>query len=459
MTKKNNWKKRNTVNNGLASALGLDFYSSATNPFELYSNASPFILSNQWVELVNLYKNNGFIKLAVDLPVADCFRNGGYELESATLDGEELQELNETLHTKDDEIIKQVMRWARLFGGGSIVCNTEQQPDTPFNPETIQGKDVEFLACDRWQCYPLDSRLRLAQTFALVDVEQGEKGEFQIYDKSRIKSFVGEVQPYYLRNQAQGWGLSIIEAIIPQLSQYLKANSVILELLDEAKIDVLKIFGLADILLSENGESAVKRRVDIFAKEKNYKNVGVMDTQDDYIQKVMSFGGLNQLLEKIFLLICSSLRIPYSKVFGRGASGFSSGEDDLENYNAMIMSEMRNPAEELIKWVAQIRACQLFGRKIDDLTIKWKPLRVMSEAEEQQIKSQKIASYVQLLQMGIITRKKLAEQLQKDEIIAFSEEELTELENDDSPIPDEETETEEVINNSFTDKVKNFFKR
>ena len=83
----------------------------------------------------------------------------------------------------------------------------------------------------------------------------------------------------------------------------------------------------------------------------------------------------------------------------------------------------------------------------------------MSEAEEQQIKSQKIASYVQLLQMGIITRKKLAEQLQKDEIIAFSDEELMELENDDSPIPDEEIETEEVINNSFTDKVKNFFKR
>ena len=146
MPKKNNWKKRNTVNNGLASALGLDFYSSATSPFELYSNASPFILSNQWVELVNLYKNNGFIKLAVDLPVADCFRNGGYELESATLDGEELQELNETLHTKDDEIIKQVMRWARLFGGGSIVCNTEQQPDTPFNPEILN--EVESFTRD-----------------------------------------------------------------------------------------------------------------------------------------------------------------------------------------------------------------------------------------------------------------------------------------------------------------------
>lgn len=460
MSRKKNWKKRNTVNNGLSSALGLDFYSGAQNPFEIYTNATPNILSYNWVDLVNLYKNNGFIKLAVNLPVADCFRNGGFEFESGTLEAEDVQKLNETIKEKDLEIVKQAMRWARLFGGGAILCNTEQQPDTPFNPETIYKKDVEFLACDRWQCCPLGNNLTLADKFQLVNTSEKEEDSLnQTYDKTRVKPFVGEVQPYYLRTQMQGWGLSIVEAIVPQLSQYLKANSVILELLDEAKIDVLKIFGLADLLISENGESAVKRRVDIFAKEKNYKNVGVMDMQDDYIQKTMSFSGLNQILEKIFLLICSSLRIPYSKVFGRGASGFSSGEDDLENYNAMIMAEQREPIEPILKWIAQIRACQLFGRKVDDLTIKWKPLRVMSEAEEQQIKSQKIASYVQLLQMGVMTRKQVAEQLIKDEIIAFSDEELLFLENDDSPIPDDEIETEEVISNSLTGKIKNFFKR
>ena len=45
-----------------------------------------------------------------------------------------------------------------------------------------------------------------------------------------------------------------------------------------------------------DGEGDYRQIVDS-AKEKNYKNVGVMDTQDDYVQKTMSFSGLNQILE------------------------------------------------------------------------------------------------------------------------------------------------------------------
>ena len=194
--------------------------------------------------------------------------------------------------------------------------------------------------------------------------------------------------------------------------------------------------------------------------EKNYKNVGVMDSQDDFVQKTMTFAGLNQILEKIFLLICSSLRIPYSKVFGRGANGFSSGEDDLENYNSMIMSSLRKPAEPLIEWTAQIIACNLFGRKIEDLSIKWKPLRVLSEEQEQAIRTQKINSYIMLLQSGVLTRKQVAEKLQQDDIIAFSEEELKALENDfgdDEEI--EEIEETSSVNNSLMEKFKSVFKR
>ena len=38
------------------------------------------------------------------------------------------------------------------------------------------------------------------------------------------------------------------------------------------------------------------------------------------------------MIEKIQYLVCAALKRPYSKVFGKGSSGFSSGEDDLENY-------------------------------------------------------------------------------------------------------------------------------
>lgn len=418
------------VNNGLASALGLNNPAEQMTRDIIYSNAVNNLLSLNFVPLTNTYKSNAFAKIAVDLPVADCFRDGGFKLDSATLNSEELKKLQEIIEEQDIEIIKQCMRWGRLYGGGVIICNTNQKSDTPFNPETIYNKPIEFLAADRWQCYPLATSLYLAEEFMLQDNMMGEKGDNVIIDKSRLMTFTGEVQPYYIRNQLQGWGASIFEAIVPQLNQYLKANSVILELLDEAKIDILKIFNLASLLTSADGEKAVRRRAEIFAQQKSYKNMGVMDTNDDYVQKTMSFAGLNELLEKIFLLICSSLRIPYSKVFGRGANGFSSGEDDLENYNAMIMSELRVPSQQIIKWIAQIRCCQLFGRKVDDLTINWKPLRVLSDREKQEIETSKINSYIQLIEVGVMNKKQVAEKLNQEGIIAFSQKELSAIDDE-----------------------------
>lgn len=423
----------NIVNNGLASALGLDNVQTVNNPLTILNNATNYLLSMNWVQLTNTYKSNGFAKMAVDLPVSDTFRDGGFELESATASPDDLLELrNKMDKSQDVEIIKQCLRWGRLYGGGCLVVNTNQKPETPFNPETIYNKDVEFIACDRWQCIPNASALQLADSFSIADYGMGEDS-LLTYDKSRVKVFTGEVQPYYLRNMLNGWGASIFESIIPQLTQYIKANSVVLELLDEAKIDILKIFGLSDLLISANGEQAVKKRVEIFAKNKNYKTMGVMDTQDDYEQKTMSFSGLNELLEKIFLLICSSLRIPYSKVFGKGSSGFSNGEDDLENYNAMIMSDLRVPCTSIIEWVAQIRACQLFGSKIDDLRVVWKPLRVLKETEQQQVKSAKTNSIIQLIQTGVLTKQQGAQELVKDGIINLSDEEIENIDNEFNP--------------------------
>lgn len=452
--------KQQTVNNGLAQAIGLNEISEQMSQDTILGNATNNLLSLNFVPLANTYKSNGFAKIAVDLPVSDCFRDGGFELDSATLSSDELKELQEIIEEKDVEIIKQCMRWGRLYGGGVIICNTNQKADTPFNPATIYKKPIEFLACDRWQCYPLATSLYLAEEFLLQDNMMGEKGNNVIFDASRVKTFIGEVQPYYIRTQLQGWGASIFESIIPQLTQYIKANSVILELLDEAKIDILKIFDLASLLTSAEGERAVRRRAEIFAQQKSYKNMGVMDSQDDYQQKTMTFAGLNEMLEKIFLLICSSLRIPYSKVFGRGASGFSSGEDDLENYNAMIMSELRVPAQPLIKWIAEIRCYQLFGRKVDDLTINWKPLRVMTEKEKQEIENGKINSYIQLLQARVLTPKQVAEKLNQDEIIAFSEEELNQLDDTFDSIDEQMIQQESITaNNSLWQKVKDGIKR
>lgn len=440
-------KNKQIVNNGLESALGLDnpYIESMNNPNLIFKNASPYLLSLQYMPLSNTYKSNGFVATAVDLPVSDAFRNGGFEIESDILTPDEISELKEKMSDANDiEILKDCLRWGRLYGGGCVLISTNQKEDLPLNPETLKGEDVEFFAVDRWQCIQNASSLQLADSFMLQDNLMGEDGNNIIYDKSRVLTYTGKTQPYFIRNMLQGWGASILEDIVPQLNQYLKANSVILELLDEAKIDILKVSGLAQLLQSAKGEQVVRRRIEIAAANKNYKSMLAMDSEDDYDQKQISFGSLDQMLEKIFLLVCSCLRIPYSKIFGKGANGFSSGEDDLENYNAMIDSDIRVPATKILKQMIDIRCFQLFGKKDASLTIKWKPLRVLSEKEQQEMQTQKINSYVQLLQAGVLTPKQVAEHLCNAEILTLSDEEINKLKDDFEVEEFETIETDKI---------------
>ena len=450
MAKNKNKKQldKNVVNNGLNNVIE---YNGAINNRissfgEIAATATYELLSTKPNILTNTYKNNSFAQIAVDLPVQDAFRDGGFEIDSQTLSADELLELNDLMEDKGDKtVLKDCARWGRLYGGGSIVIDYGDKPEKYLNIDTLYKKDFNLFACDRWQCTPAGESVYMADKFIIQNTRTHKK-QFEV-DKSRLKLYIPKLEPFYVRDQLSGWGASIFESIIPALAQYIKANNVILELLDEAKIDILKIFGLSDALISADGEAAIKKRLKIFAEQKNFQSVGAMDVKDDYVQKQLSFASLDQMIEKIMLLICSALRIPYSKVFGKGASGFSSGEDDLENYNGMVMSTIREPLTPIIKWILDIRCIQLFGRKVDDIVINWKPLRVLNEVEQQNVTTQKINSYIQLCQLGILTKKQVAEQLTTEKIILFKPEEIAQIDDEITP-----EQSEDIIQ---IDEVKN----
>lgn len=428
----------NTVNNGLASALDLPcgngyIQNPLTNPATLYYNSSPVLLTLNWVPLSYSYKSNGFIQTAINQIVDDAFRNEGMIIDSETLDSDELEQLRQAVYDYDIEEIKDTIRWGELYGGGVLIANTDQNFGLPLDEKQLKNKRLKFMASDRWQCIANGISPYLAKTFTLTDNMREDTQSGITIDASRIGIFTGVRAPYLLRSMLQGWGLSIFEAIIPPLTQYLKAMGVTLELLDEAKIDVIKIFDLANTLLSPNGEAQIRKRLQVAVDNKNYKSSIAMDAQDDYQQKQINFSGLPEMIVQIQYLVCAALKRPYSKIFGKGSSGFSSGEDDLENYNTIVDSEIRTPATPLIKWAVGLRCLQLFGRIPPDLKINWKPLRVMTEKDEAEIKSKKLADYLQLVDRQIMTKRQCAEKLTEDGIVEFSEAEIAAISNEFEP--------------------------
>lgn len=432
------YNSKTVVNNSvLSETLGLpscDGYiqNPLTNPATLYYNSSPVLLTLNWVPLTYAYKSNGFIQTAINQIVDDAFRNQGMIIDSETLDSDELEALRRAVYDYDIEEIKDAIRWGELYGGGVLLANTDQNFEIPLIEKQLKGQRLQFMASDRWQCIANGISPQLAKTFTLTDNLREKTGGITVHS-SRVGIFSGVKAPYLLRSMLQGWGLSIFEAIIPPLTQYLKAMGVTLELLDEAKIDIIKISGLIDLLASAEGQRLVQERLKIAVENKNYKSAIGMDVQDDYQQKQINFSGLPEMIVQIQYLVCAALKRPYSKIFGKGSSGFSSGEDDLENYNTIVDSEIRTPSTPMIKWAVGLRCLQLFGRIPPDLKINWKPLRVMSEKDEAEIKSKKLADYLQLVDRQILTKQQCATKLTEDNIVNFSEEEIAGISNEFEP--------------------------
>ena len=450
-------KKRlsNRVNNGLASAMGVPMNPDgsiydASLLGKIFKGDVNHLITYRWVALTNAYNKNAFLQTAVNQKVEDAFRNDGLIIDTKTLDTEELELLRKTMEEEGDfEALSDLARWGRLYGGSCLIANTEQDPTLPLDEKQLKGKKLRFMAANRWQCCPIGDSPQTAEKFVFSDtineglVDKNKTNNYQELDPSRVCIYTGENAPYLTKNILQGWNTSIFEGILEPIENLLGGFNVTLELLSEAKIDVFKIADLGTTLLSQDGERKVRKRLEIATANKNYKASLAMDANDDYQQKQISFGGIPQLLQQLMYIFCGYLRYPVSKLFGIGSSGFSSGEDDLENYNGTVDSEVRIPLRRAIVWVVNLRCMQLFGRKLPDFRPKWRPLRVMSEKDQAEINSRKLDDYLKLKEAQIMTGQMVAQKLTEDGYILFSDEEISKM--SDEFEPDMETSVREDI--------------
>ncbi|MGB2578207.1 hypothetical protein AAIR98_000125 [Elusimicrobium simillimum] len=84
----------------------------------------------------------------------------------------------------------------------------------------------------------------------------------------------------------------------------------------------------------------------------------IKDTTDILESKHLTFRAC-EILREIRMQIASDLKMPLTKLFGISATGFNSGEDDIENYNAMIESEIRSKCKYDLLTILEI-CCSIY---------------------------------------------------------------------------------------------------
>lgn len=412
---------RMMVKNGLTEAiLGFNPTSIGVQLSQvdtIFKNNRWYLISNMRQVLSEIYVEHGLVQTIIDVPVNDAFR-GGVIFKSKQLSEEQLQELQISMDREEDiDAIKQARKWTRLFGGGGIIIITDQDPETELDVDAIkEDSPLEFRAVDMWELFW--SKQNTDDYSAAIDGEDLQNVEFYDYygqkvHRSRVIRMVGLKAPSFIRPRLRGWGFSVIESLVRSINQYLKSTDLVFEVLDEFKVDVYKIKNLANTLLMAGGEEKVRKRVSLANREKNYQHAITMDAEDDFDHKQLSFTGIAEAMDGIRMQIASDMRMPLTKVFGISAQGFNSGEDDIENYNAMVDSTIRSPSTFDVLKVAEIRCQKLFGFRPEDLSAEFKPLRMLTSEQQENVKNAQHTRLLNTMNGGLMTVKEFKDAMNK----------------------------------------------
>lgn len=404
-SRQNNTSPNNTMLAGVFQNLGMNYGQSPLSmPYELGANSNYTPITLNRVLLSYSYMTFGIIQTFIDQPVEDAFR-GGIEIKCDELSPDEIKQLQDALDKEGDiKAIKDTMKWAKLYGGAGIIINTDQDPLTPLDMDAIsEDTPLKFIDADRWELiwnYLQGDRM---------DAPYNYYGE--TIHKSRVIKITGKDAPSYIRRRLQGWGMSELERCIRSMNSYVKNEDLIYQLLDEAKIDVWRIEGFNVNILSALGQGQTNTRLQIANMLKNFHRAIIMDKNDEYEQKQISFSGLADILNQNRIGIAAAVRMPMAKLFGLSAAGFNSGEDDIENYNALVESEVRAKATEILREILPIRCMKLFGFAPESLDFEFKPLRVLSAIEEENIRTSQFNRLTAQYANGTLTPVEYAEAL------------------------------------------------
>ena len=181
-------------------------------------------------------------------------------------------------------------------------------------------------------------------------------------------------------------------------------------------MDVYKIKNFAASMMNPQGVQAVRERVQLANMEKNFNNAITMDSEDEYAQKQISFTGLAEVMKENRMQIAADTRTPISKIFGIASSGFSSGEDDIENYNAVVES-LREKEMHPLTTMVKLRCQQKFGFVPQDLKINFLPLRILSSEQEENVKTQKFNRLSTAQNSGTITMEEYRDGVNRDNLL------------------------------------------
>lgn len=291
-----------------------------------------------------MYRGAWLPKKIVNIPALDTFRKWrNWQADEKQIELIEAEEKRLGVQAK----LVEVMVMARLYGGAAIYISTgEGNTEQPLEPERVKKGGVRFLNV-------MPKRL-LSAGQRVEDPESEWYGQPEYYTlsnagasdirihPSRLIIFKGEKLPdETLATSAGslGWGDSVLMSTLDAIKSMDSTAANIVQLIFEAKIDIVRIPDLMNNLADPLTEQLLLNRFTLANIAKGNNGILLLDKEEEYESKSMNFSALPEVLQSMMVLAAGAADIPVTRLMGQSPAGMNStGESDLRNYYDRIAS-------------------------------------------------------------------------------------------------------------------------
>jgi len=357
------------------------------------------------------YRTSIFRK-AVDIPPSDMVREwrsykGVTEEQITAIEAEEKRlDLRRKL--------REALIMARKDGNSVILLGAGGDAASELRPEAIRSGGLKYInVLSKSDLYPRErDRDPLSPNFDGPKYWELKSEARTKVHPSRVIKFTGN--PVREQFTWDGWGGESLFAVMERaVTNNDQIAGAIAALVDEAKVDVIKLKNLMANLSTADGENLLVRRFSAVNTLKSIVNAMVIDGDDEYDQKTITFDGLTDIQQSAQGIVAALSDIPVTRMWGRSAAGMNAtGEGDLRNYydgikagQTIDLSPTISPLDECLFWSAM-------GERPDELFYEWNPLYQLSEKEAADIENTMADAATKLVNSGLVPDKALTKIVQ-----------------------------------------------
>lgn len=334
-------------------------------------------------ELLSMYRNSWLAAAIVDYPAEDATRKWrAWRADKDQITA--IERLEKRLGVQ--RAVQDCLTAARLYGGAAIFINTADQDQAqPVRP----GTEIQSLVVLTPNSLQPGEEVRdiFSPWYGRAEFFTLTSGSVQVQiHASRLVVMQGAPLPQDSRLAARTtWGDSVLQRTMDAVKQIDSTMANIASLVFEAKVDVLKFEGFAD-LMAANQDDLATRRLQYQAAMKGINGALVIDAKDDYEQKSASFASLPEVVGKFMDAVSGSARIPVTRLYGRAAVGLSgSGDGDERVYFDRIGHVQSTEIEPAMYTLDELLVEQALGSRPPEIYYEWRPLRQITESERADI--------------------------------------------------------------------------